>query len=280
MLLFVIRFPIPDLRPFHDVQRNPWWRRCIRPDILTMELADAVVSTTCVPNDTTVHFEVVCKEAKGLYQEDAGQESISFLHASAQDGDGSVNMDEDAGVYDLPRFKVTVRPVQTNSELEQEEISLESEEEPDIMCLSTGEALLGLTEAQPSPFSKKRRIHKGENHKYEGSNIDELLVPGNTEEMTEFIGLALKNCLTQIDISIPKLTVVLPSHHFYEVLYNRLATELCLWEPSAPEYTTPRTSPNFDFSKPTSFSGLSSAVLQSPIPGMFIMCKSGVLYGN
>ena len=110
--------------------------------------------------------------------------------------------------------------------------------------------------------------------------MDELLVPGNSDEMTEFAGLASKNCLRQIDISLPKVNFVLPSKHFFEVLYNRLSTDLCLWEPSAPEFFTPRGGPTFDFNKPSSYGGLGSAVLQSPIPGMFIMCKSGVVYGK
>jgi len=100
--------------------------------------------------------------------------------------------------------------------------------------------------------------------------------------MLEFSGIASKRCLQQIDISLPKVNMVLPSQHFYEVLYNRLATDLCLWEPSAPEYFT---RPNvvgghMEMHKPPSYGGLGSAVLQSPIPGMFIMCKSGVAYGT
>ena len=66
-----------------------------------------------------------------------------------------------------------------------------------------------------------------------------------------------------------------------KVLYNRLSTDLCLWEPSAPEYYTakPAVASTFDVHKAASYGGLGSAVLHSPIPGMFIMCKSGVHYG-
>ena len=102
--------------------------------------------------------------------------------------------------------------------------------------------------------------------------------------MTEFSGVASKRCLQQMDISLPKVTMVLPSHHFYEVLYNRLATDLCLWEPSAPEYFTRcnMNSSHFhsDIHKPPSYGGLGSAVLQGPIPGMLLSCKSGIAYGK
>ena len=94
------------------------------------------------------------------------------------------------------------------------------------------------------------------------------------------MALASKKCLTQIDISIPKATILLPSKQFFETLYNRLSTDLCLWEPSAPEYFASHGNPFHEAQNMSSFSGLSSAVLQSPIPNMFIMCKSGVAYGN
>ena len=99
---------------------------------------------------------------------------ISFMHVTAQESD-SVNMADGAGHYDLPRLTLTMRPGQTNSELE-DELASESEEELDVMTMSTGEALLGLTATQPSPFSKKRRIHKGDNHRDDGNHFRPLTV--------------------------------------------------------------------------------------------------------
>ena len=295
------RFPIPDLRPVHDMQRNPWWRRCLRPDILTLELYEGVLKTVLIPNETIMTYDVVCKEALGTYQEEAGKEVITFLQATAQDGD-DVNIADGAGHYDLPRVTFTLRPSQTNGvELEdQDDAQNENEEDTDIMTMSTGEALLGLTATQPSPFSKQTRIHKGNNHRDEGnylvskpqikylltafcvgSSLDELLVPGNSEEIAEFMAIASKMCLTQVDVSIPKATVLLPSKHLFETLYNRLSTDVCLWEPSAPEYFTLAHGNHFhDAQAMSNFNGLSSAVLQSPIQNMFIMCKSGVAYGK
>lgn len=107
------------------------------------------------------------------------------------------------------------------------------------------------------------------------------MVPGNSEEIAEFMAIASKMCLTQVDVSIPKVTLLLPSKQFFETLYNRLSTDLCLWEPSAPDFFTPSHGNIFhDSQNISNFSGLSSAVLQSPIPNMFIMCKSGVAYGK
>ena len=128
------------------------------------------MTTTSIPNETIATYHLVCKEALGSYQEQAGQETITFLQAAAQDGD-DVDIADGAGHYDLPRVTFTLRPSQSNGiELEeQDDTNNENEEEDaDVMTLSTGEALLGMTDAQPSPFSKQRRIHKGHNHRDEG----------------------------------------------------------------------------------------------------------------
>lgn len=113
-----------------------------------------------------------------------------------------------------------------------------------------------------------------------GAILDELVVPGNNEEIAEFVILACKMCLTQVDISLPKATVLLPSKQFFETIYNRLSTDLCLWEPSAPEYFASTGKPFHEAQNVSNFNGLGSAVLQTPIPDMFIMCKSGVAYGK
>ncbi len=153
------------------MQRIPWWRRNLRPDILTVQLYDALITTTFIPDETVGTYQMVCKEARCLYQEEVGQEAIDFLQATAQEGD-SVNMADGAGHYDLPRMTLTIRPSQDSiSQLEDhEDATLESEEEDaDVMTLSTGEALMGLAPSEPSPFSKQRRIHKGQHHRDEST---------------------------------------------------------------------------------------------------------------
>lgn len=171
MIHCFIRFPIPDLRPVHDLQRNPWWRRCLRPDVLTIVLQEVVLKTTFTPNETSTTVHLVCKEAIGSYQEKANEEALKFLHAVAQDDD-DVDIADGAGHYDLPRVTMVFRPSHTNGiELEdQDETDRENDDDADVMTMSTGEALLGITAEQPSPFSKQRRIHKGQNHRDEGQD--------------------------------------------------------------------------------------------------------------
>lgn len=38
--VFVIRFPIVDMRPMHDPEKAPWWQRNVRPDFLTLKFSD------------------------------------------------------------------------------------------------------------------------------------------------------------------------------------------------------------------------------------------------
>lgn len=50
---------------------------------------------------------------------------------------------------------------------------------------------------------------------------EELVIPGDREEMGKFIDAASRNARIQIDINLQKANVHFPSKHLYEVLYNR-----------------------------------------------------------
>lgn len=63
---------------------------------------------------------------------------------------------------------------------------------------------------------------------------EELIIPGNRQEMTEFIEEGTRNSRIQLEISLPCASVQIPSKHLYELIYNRFNTDLLLWESSAP----------------------------------------------
>lgn len=69
---------------------------------------------------------------------------------------------------------------------------------------------------------------------------EELIIPGNRQEMLEFIEEGTRGSRIQLEICLPCVSVQVPSKHLYEMLYNRFNTDLLLWEPSAPrpKYTT------------------------------------------
>lgn len=60
------------------------------------------------------------------------------------------------------------------------------------------------------------------------------MIPGNRQEMLEFMEDGTRGAKVQIEIGFPCLSVQIPSKHLYELLYNRINTDLFLWEPSAP----------------------------------------------
>jgi hypothetical protein len=62
------RFPTPDLRPIHDMDRPPWWRRSVRKDILVFELSDASFHSMIDSRERCERFEIQCKDISGLFQ--------------------------------------------------------------------------------------------------------------------------------------------------------------------------------------------------------------------
>lgn len=64
---------------------------------------------------------------------------------------------------------------------------------------------------------------------------EELIIPGNRQEIMVFVEEATRTSRVQLDISLPCATVQIPSKHLYELLYNRINADLFLWVPSAPK---------------------------------------------
>lgn len=101
---------------------------------------------------------------------------------------------------------------------------------------------------------------------------EELILPGDKQELNEFIKSTTDNCKIQVEIFLPMLSVQLHSKHIYELIYNRINNDLLLWEPSAPKpktnlYETPTFS---------NFGAFGAAEGQD----VFKMCKSGIQYGT
>ena len=66
LLKLKVRFPIPDLRPFHDMDRAPWWKRTIRNDILILEMTEAQFHTVFDNEETMWSLDAQCKELHGM----------------------------------------------------------------------------------------------------------------------------------------------------------------------------------------------------------------------
>lgn len=95
------------------------------------------------------------------------------------------------------------------------------------------------------------------------------MIPGNKQELQEFTDYATRSSRIQVDLYFPEVSVQLCSKHIFETVYNRISTDLLLWEPSAPRAYS------------GGYDGLYSCnVLSESIHPAFSMCKSGIQYGK
>ncbi|VDM79498.1 unnamed protein product, partial [Strongylus vulgaris] len=79
------------------------------------------------------------------------------------------------------------------------------------------------------PFAQ---THRSFLHNHEEDN--DLILAGSREEMTAFGAKCILQSIMVISLDIPLLRVLIPSHSYLEVLYNRLVNDLLLWQPAAP----------------------------------------------
>nr|QSV39518.1 autophagy associated protein [Locusta migratoria] len=273
------RFPTPDLRPIHDMDRPPWWKRSVRKDILIFELEDVSFHTMITSRDPTIRYEFQCRDVKGLFQEADTDTSLPFLRASSDDRNGNSLPDGGKG-FGWPRIVIVVYPVNNPGDLD--DIG-DNEVQEDSMPHSTFEPLEKATSKEPSPFSSKKVIHEsdtphGRSVNHTEGDGEELVIPGDKNEMTEFIEHASRNCRVQLEINLPCASMQISSKHLYELIYNRsrINTDMFLWEPSAPK---PSHSDLYS-GKGSGGVDLSSALLQDQVYPTFSLCKSGIQYDS
>lgn len=82
--------------------------------------------------------------------------------------------------------------------------------------------------------------------------------------------LAAHNSRIQIEVSLPVVSLQLVSKHIFEVVYNRINSDLLLWEPNAPKSKAPA----FDLGAVNTY-----AQYIPETHDTFAMCKSGIQYG-
>ncbi|KAI5937003.1 autophagy-related protein 2 homolog B [Manis javanica] len=219
-----VRFPIPDLRS--DQERGPWFKKSLQKEILHLAFSDLEFKTEFIGGSTPeqIKLELTFRELVGSFQEDKGEPSIKFFHVSGG-GDGDTTSSDD---FDWPRIVLKINPPAMHSILER--IAAE-EEESDGPCQEEEEGgahslkdVCDLRRPAPSPFSSRRVMFENE----------QMVMPGDPVEMTEFQDKAISNSHYVLELTLPKIHVTLPNKSFYEKLYNRIFNDLLLWEPTAP----------------------------------------------
>ncbi|KAM9354502.1 autophagy-related protein 2 homolog B [Pholidichthys leucotaenia] len=224
-----IRFPIPDLRS--DPERGPWFKKSLQKEVLYLELEELELKTEFTgggsPDQTKM--ELTFKELSGRFQEEPGHLGSRFLRVS-HTMDESTSLSESVK-FDWPRVVLKINPTTVRSILERataeddegaEDHFLEEEEEEG--AAHSLKDVCDFGKPEPSPFSSRRVMYENE----------EMVIPGDVAEMTEFQEKTISNSRFVLDLCFPNVQLMLPSKAFYEKLHNRINNDLLLWEPTAP----------------------------------------------
>ncbi|KAL5272819.1 hypothetical protein ACHWQZ_G000851 [Mnemiopsis leidyi] len=193
------RFPIPDMRP--SSQRT-WWAPALRADYVVIHIDEATAeySTHSNPASFTAEFSKLNCE----YLENSDSDPIQFLLA------GSLEEEPDK----RPRIVIKSNPAEDSSLL-----VVHSPSPPPSL-----DNILHLPESKPSPFASKRVMYESQ----------ELVMPGSRPEMDLFEKGVKENSRLSLEFHIPELLIYLQDKQFFEILYNRIFTDLCLWTPGCP----------------------------------------------
>nr|XP_018917848.1 PREDICTED: autophagy-related protein 2 homolog B isoform X1 [Bemisia tabaci] len=224
----LLRFPIPDLRSANDMDKPPWWQRRIRPDSMHLQLIDVNVRSHASTRQPASSYELQCRHINVLFQEDTNP-LVPIAKFYMDDKSNDFTSSNIAKDLELLRIVARIYPAVPVSELEDD---LSYMNEPASMAQSF---YIKSDSSEPSLFSSQKVVRGNEGISNYSQESDELVIPASKEEMMEFIEDASHNAHIQIDATFPCANVCFPSKHLYEVVYNRLNTDLCLWTPSAPK---------------------------------------------
>lgn len=251
-LVIKFRFPIPDLRPDHEKGKFPWWQRSIRKDILYANLVETTFHTDQSTKIPMQEYHLASKEVTFLFKEGNTDCAIPFLHSSGLFS----NTQENTTAEPCPRLKIRLLPLQP---LTDEEVVHEKEDNLGLSCST----IMCNTDKEPSPFMSKKVVHESDTHHHSVSKGEELLIPGLAKDMNKFITHACEDAKIHIDITLPYLCIEFPSKHLYEIIYNRITSDLTLLQFTAPKHRK-------------DLSGIDPTFCNSS----FSMCKSGLQFDS
>lgn len=215
-ITIILRFPVPDLRPKHDMNRRPWWQREVRADYLSLSMCNASVSTIYATTVLTRKCTMRFSQAVINYYE-----TEDFVPVTL----GKVTSTTEAGSDQWPSFEIEFRPEMTSC----------PEIDPDVdPMLQSTYPELNLNDS--GPFSSTRVVHESDtpHAKLHQDDSEQLIIPGDRSEMTAFITETNASSRLAITMNLPTVYLNMESKHMYEVLYNRINSDLLLWESSAP----------------------------------------------
>ncbi|KAK2706752.1 hypothetical protein QYM36_014703, partial [Artemia franciscana] len=256
-ILMNLRFPIPDLRPVY--QRQPWWKRTVRPDIIQFEVNDASMKTS-FSNAPQQTYLTTGRTIRVYHKETNFSDPVEIL-CIFPDKDQVTNVDR----LGWPQIKFVGTATEHQGLLEGEESSETVNEElpQNVMTMSFGDALNGMLNGEKdhlNPFETRTRVRNGDGSK-NSADFEKILLPSDPSILSKLSDSLSRNSLVHLNIYCPNVVISIESKQIYEMVYNRLATDLALWEPCAPS-TKPKT----------------EAVTNQDLGiSPFVLCKSGLM---
>lgn len=192
-----LRFPIVDAKPAHDPDRIPWWKQNIRTDFLLLTLAEMNIKYT------SSRVQLSSSEINVYYCEDR----LKKTHVLNTRFTKTEQLGRET-LYEYPQLFVDIN----------ESCGFSQDEEP---CL---------------PFSSKHNCRQSSTAypKVETDVTETILLPGEAHEINEFCQKSMASSAIGIRISFPTLNLFLESKQLFELIYNRLNSDLFMWEPSSP----------------------------------------------
>ncbi len=125
---------------------------------------------------------------------------VSFLRINY----GNLDINSAERGFDCPKLVLKLYP---HSETSVFEDTGESDSPP----VNSWEGACHFEKPEVSPFSSKRVMYDSE----------QMVMPGDLDEMREFSDKAISNARIVMDLVIPSINILLPSKDFMELLYNR-----------------------------------------------------------
>ncbi|XP_063895892.1 autophagy-related protein 2 homolog A [Helicoverpa armigera] len=231
----ILRFPIADLRP--GINRE--FRR-VRPDYLVFKFQNATISSqqspSVRPQPTTVNLRSTILDL--YYYENDTFPGTHIARTTMDDNytEGNI-LSGNVTATALPMISLTFKPKSTPKGPFDTLHDDNTNFEPALVNPMTTSMYMmnNLRPSQPSPFSGKKMAHqsvtKHESSPQQGGQEEELIVPGNDEEMSEFTSSSVELSAIHLEFILPILSLQLESKQLYEIIYNRINSDLLLWEP-------------------------------------------------
>ncbi|XP_038206483.1 autophagy-related protein 2 homolog A [Zerene cesonia] len=231
----ILRFPIADLRPGVNSES-----RRVRNDYLVFKFQNATVSCQQVPSTRPLPTTIAVKATTlDLYYHENEHLPATHIAQTTMD-DSSLEGDILKGntTTPLPMISITFQPRKTSNgpfDTLADEFSFEPKASNPMT--TSMYIMNNLRSTLPSPFSGKKMAHQGigKHETQTKGQEEELIVPGTDEEMAEFTNSSVENSSIHLDFNLPILSLQLESKQLYEIIYNRINSDLLLWEPRVAE---------------------------------------------